>query len=323
MTLRWILLVALSAGLFAADQGVNPATVPPAPVKEAPAPKQFARAEGLISAAALAQWIAKRETKLVVVDARAKELYEQGHIPGSVHIGSDNLQDTDAAPYYLVSRERLRSVCKEAGIDADSCVVIYDDDEGRLAARVWFTLHAYGHDKVSILDGGVAKWREPLKNGAREWTTDVPRKNEGTFEPAEKLRGVASFDDLPQFRLRVQEFGAMPAITLIDARSLAEYMGEEVRGKAGGHIPGAANIEWSALLTGNDRARVWRSAPEIHAILRVAGIDKAQKIAVYDQAGGRSSHLYFTLWLMGFDQIFNYTAGWREYGNKDGAEVEK
>jgi len=52
-------------------------------------------------------------------------------------------------------------------------------------------------------------------------------------------------------------------------------------------------------------------------------VDREQKIAVYDQAGGRSAHLYFTLWLMGFEKAFNYVAGWREYGNKEAVEVEK
>jgi 3-mercaptopyruvate sulfurtransferase SseA len=100
-------------------------------------------------------------------------------------------------------------------------------------------------------------------------------------------------------------------------------MGEEVRGKIGGHIPGAANLEWCNVLTAAVKNRVWRSAPEIHAILRVAGVDRTQKIAVYDQAGSRSSHVYFTLWLMGFEQVYNYVGGWREYAKKDGVEIEK
>jgi len=137
---------------------------------------------------------------------------------------------------------------------------------------------------------------------------------------------------LPQFRTRVHTLGSLPPTTLLDARSLPEYTGEDARAKAGGHIPGAANIEWSALLAppvpalekgGKEGARLWRSPPEIHALLRMAGVESGQKIAVYDQAGGRSAHLCFTLWLMGFPNVFNYVAGWREYGNKEDVEIEK
>jgi 3-mercaptopyruvate sulfurtransferase SseA len=162
------------------------------------------------------------------------------------------------------------------------------------------------------------------KGENRATATDAsPATSKGTFEPAATLRGVAAFADLAQFRMRVHNLGQLPATTLLDARSMPEYMGEEARGKHAGHIPGAANVEWSGLMSGKERARVWRSASEIHAILRVGGVDREQKMCVYDQSGGRSSHLYFTLWLMGFDKVYNYTAGWREYGNRDDVEVEK
>jgi thiosulfate/3-mercaptopyruvate sulfurtransferase len=260
----------------------------------------------------------------VVIDARSKEAYAKGHILGAVHSNSDEWQDTNALPHCLILREKIRKICQEIGIHGDSLVVLYDDDDGRLAARIWFTLHAYGHEKVAILNGGVAQWLGDLKDESKGWSVELVKPTEvGTFEPNEKLRGVVGFNELPQFKLRVQELGKLPAITLIDARSLAEYMGDDVRGKASGHIPGAANLEWSAVMVGKEHLRRWRSPPEIHAILRVGGIDGTQRIAVYDQAGGRSSHLYFTLWLMGFEKLHNYTAGWREYGNKDGVEIEK
>lgn len=314
------LLLLLSTLTFAADQGVDATTVPQAVAKvEPPAPRDFPRAEALAAPAAIAKLIKDRDPKLVVIDARNHERYLIGHIPGARNIVSDTLQDTGNLPFLMPTREALKTVCAEAGINADSYVVMYDEDDGRLAARVWFTLHAYGHDHVAILDGGASKWKED----SREWSETLPAKDEGAFEPAETLRGVCTFDELRQFRTRGSALGKLPSTTLLDARALREYMGDEVRGKAGGHIPGAANMEWSAVLTGREHARVWKSPPEIHALLRIANVDKAEKIAVYDQAGGRSAHLYFTLFLMGYDQIFNYVAGWREYGNKDGVEIEK
>ena len=58
-------------------------------------------------------------------------------------------------------------------------------------------------------------------------------------------------------------------------------------------------------MTGTENARVWRSPPEIHTILRLANVEKDSSIAIYDQAGGRSAHLYFTLWIMGYEHIHN------------------
>jgi len=331
------ILLAVCAVSFAGEPPSAPPEPPAATLakfNDPPAPKEFPRAGILVDTQALADKIKLAAPALVIIDARGRDAYDDGHIPDARSMVSDQLQDSKAAPYFLPSAEALKALCAAAGINAASDVVIYDTDDGRLAARVWFTLHAFGHDRVAILDGGAGKWLAEK----RDWLAETPPVKPGTFVPAEKLRGACGFSELAQFRTRVHVIGKLPPTTLIDARTTAEYMGDDVRTKTGGHIPGAANIEWISLLTPvpakpavkdkNKEAaepafRVWRSAPEIHAILRLAGIEKEQKIAVYDQAGGRSSHLYFTLYLMGFDNAFNYTGGWREYGNRDDVEIEK
>jgi thiosulfate/3-mercaptopyruvate sulfurtransferase len=317
-----ILCLLLVASALAGEPNEPPpaAPVPRAMVQEPPAPEKFIRPQGLVSSETLWTLIRANDPKLVVIDARNRELYDQAHIPTARCVVSDQLQDTQAAPYFLASQETVQKLCVENGINGDDYVVIYDNDDGRLAARIWFTLYAYGHNKASILDGGMGKWedeKKPLRTDA------PPTRAPGTFTPTATLRGVCSFAELAQFRTRVHVLGRLPATTMIDARSMAEYMGDDQRGKSAGHIPGAANIEWSSVLSGAEKKRVWRPAPEIHTIFRLAGIERETKIAVYDQAGGRSAHLFFTLWIMGYDQIFNYVAGWREYGNKDGVEIEK
>lgn len=305
----------------------------PAPSAEPPAPKEFKHREALASTEGLARELREAAGKLALIDARSPGAFEAGHIPGAVNIESDALQDPQRGPYLMPAPEVLKKICAEAGIHAASRVVVYDEEDGRLAARVWFTLQAYGHDGGAILDGGLGKWRS--EGRALSGGGGAAGGGRGTFEPLAVPRGVCALAELPQFRTRVHTLGKLPPTTLLDARSLAEYMGEDVRAKTGGHIPGAANIEWSALLTAPPARRsevrnpepeawkVWRSPPEIYAILRMAGVEREQRSCVYDQAGGRSAHLYFTLWLMGFEQVSNYVAGWREYGNRSDVEIER
>jgi thiosulfate/3-mercaptopyruvate sulfurtransferase len=321
LRLRCVYLLLLAGPAFAGDQGFDTSGAPRLTVaNEPPAPREFARSDALISTDALARLIASKDPKLVLIDARNEQDYGVGHLPGARNLSSDSLQDPEAAPYYMPSAESLKTLCAELGIQADSRVVIYDEDDGRLSARIWFVLHSRGHEHVTLLDGGIGKWHDER----RAMSFDPPmRSTPGTFEPAVTLRGACVFDELPQFRTRGRELGKMPAVSLLDARSPGEYSGEEVRGKVGGHIPGAANIEWSNLMSGHEHIRVWRSPPEIHAILRMAGVEREAKVALYDQAGARSAHLYFTLWLMGHEHAFNYVGGWREYAKKDGIEIEK
>ena len=313
----------LCATLFTSggENGIDPAAVPRlTPANEPPAPDKFAHTDDLIDPTTLAKWLGETALKTVLIDGRDASAFNLGHIPSARNIQSDLFQDPTMPPYYLPPPRAIAFICKQEGISANSRVVVYDEEDGRLAARIWFTLHAYGHEHVSILNGGVSKWREEK----RGWNATAPvLDGGGTFTPNETVRGCCGYADLPQFRVRVKVLGQLPNANILDARARTEYMGEEVRGKSGGHIPGAVNLPWQTLMTGAANSRVWRSPQEIHAILRLANVDRDFPIAIYDQAGGRSAHLYFSLRLMGYDNIRNYVGGWREYGNRDDAEIEK
>ena len=49
---------------------------------------------------------------------------------------------------------------QELGIGNEDHVVVYDASDMGLysAARLWWMLRVFGHDNVSVLDGGFAKW---------------------------------------------------------------------------------------------------------------------------------------------------------------------
>jgi thiosulfate/3-mercaptopyruvate sulfurtransferase len=324
------LLVLALAPLFrigAADlEAVRPAHGEPA------APTQYAKAELLMDTERLGVLLGDGKTppgaSLVLVDARAREEFQNGHLPGARYLESDSFQDPARKPYYLPAPEVVARFVEAAGIRADTRVVVYDAHGGRLAARIWFTLWAYGHDRVSILEGGYPKWRDE----SRSVNTDpAPKPSQpGDWQPAAQLRGVCSFDELPQYRAAARP-GAFPATMLLDARSYQEYCGTDARGKAGGHIPGAANLPWDSLLkpvaAKNPTAQlrgflVFREPAEIHAMLRAAGITARQPLAVYDQSGGRAAHVAFALQLMGYEQTVVYVGGWREYGSREDVEIE-
>ncbi|MEI6231846.1 MAG: rhodanese-like domain-containing protein [Planctomycetota bacterium] len=315
------ILLAATITSFAGENGLDPAAVPRlTPLNEPPAPEKFARPDALIDSAKLEKWLDELNVRTIVIDGRDAAAFRISHIPGARSIQSDLFQDPNLAPYFMPPPRAIAAISKQDGITPTTRIVVYDDDDGRLAARIWFTFHAFGHDHISILNGGFAKWRKEK----RITSITMPTLDDtGTFVPLDTPRGACAFDDLPQYRMRVKVIGQLPTANLLDARARAEYMGDDVRGKFGGHIPGAVNLPWQSMTTLNAGVREWRTPAEIHAILRLSNVDKDFPIAIYDQAGGRSAHLYFTLWLMGYDTIRNYVGGWRDYGNRDDAEVEK
>ena len=99
-----------------------------------------------------------------LVDSEAGyQSYLEGHIPGAIYVHSD--KDLAAAKNGRNGRHPLPSMSKweqtyaNLGITPDRPVVIYDNQGGMYAARLWWMLQATGHTHVSILNGGFGAWK--------------------------------------------------------------------------------------------------------------------------------------------------------------------
>jgi thiosulfate/3-mercaptopyruvate sulfurtransferase len=207
------------------------------------------------------------DPNLVVVDARwrlgdpgaGRGLYEQGHIPGAAFVDVDeDLADPpgDCGRHPLPATERFEAAMRRAGVSADSDVVAYDERGEGGAARLWWLLRHFGHERVAVLDGGLAGWREaggPLSAGAEEAA-------EGDFGATPRLGDTVGAEDL----------GMPGRFVLLDARVPERYRGEvEPIDSAAGHIPGAVNLPFSEVAPGGvgsyGRAPRWNSSSSLWA----------------------------------------------------------
>ena len=127
------------------------------------------------------------------------------------------------------------------GVASGSDVVVYDGSGSNLSsARAWWMFRAYGHERVFLLDGGLLKWRAEGRG----------------VEPGETTRPPATFSarlDRSQVRDRsaVQAALSSGAAQLLDARSAGRYSAAEPEPRAGlvsGHMPGALNLPYTALV---------------------------------------------------------------------------
>lgn len=82
-------------------------------------------------------------------------------VPGAKFFDIEECVD-NSSPYehMLPSTEDFSNYVRSLGLKNDSHVIVYDNNSGGLfsAPRVWWMLRAFGHDRVSILDGGFPKW---------------------------------------------------------------------------------------------------------------------------------------------------------------------
>jgi len=130
-----------------------------------------AHAEPLVTA----EWLSvhRADANLVVLDIRSAidgggaQAYAAAHIPGSVHSDYDKAGwrvTRNNVPFMVPTAAELEKLIGDLGIDEDSHVVVVPAGVNVLdfgsAARTYWTLKYAGVKDVSILDGGVAAWRQ-------------------------------------------------------------------------------------------------------------------------------------------------------------------
>lgn len=248
-----------------------------------------------------AAWLAENLAEVQVIDLRPIEEYDAGHIPGAVQLDVALVRaTTDDIPSQLADAETVAGVLGERGIGAEDTLILYDDANLLDAGLLFWTLEAYGHADVRLLNGGWQGWQKADFEISRE----LPEISPSTYETAFNPEVVVNAE-------QVLSFLEDENVVLVDARTPEEFSGETVRAEFGGHIPGAWNINW----TDNLEDGFFKSPTELEALYADLGLEDAALIVTYCQTGHRASVAYFTLRLMGYDNVRVYDGSWVEWGN--------
>ncbi|MBI2919407.1 MAG: sulfurtransferase [Chloroflexi bacterium] len=306
-TLLGVLLLVLAACGPAATATPVPTRAPTAAPTSALAPAGYANPQFLVESDWLAQHL--NDADLRVVDVRAAEKYQEGHVPGALNLALAQVTITQPVTGMAAPPEKFAEVMGSLGIGNNSRVVIYDDN-ALSAARLFWLLDYYGHQQVSLLNGGYPKWA--AEN--REVTKIATRTTPGSFTAQADPNKVATKQDVLD-RLN------NPGIAVVDARTPKEYTGEDVRSARGGRIPGAVNINWTDTLV--PQTAVFKPASELRDMLSKAGVTPDKEAISYCQTGVRAAVDYLVLRLLGYPKVRNYDGSWVEWGNDPNTPIEK
>jgi thiosulfate/3-mercaptopyruvate sulfurtransferase len=273
------------------------------------------RSEMLVSTDWLVKHINDRDVFVIHVAAERKP-FDDGHIPGARFLSSKEILTTrNGVANELPAAADLQKVFEQLGVGDTGRIVIYGENSGLLAARVYFTLDYLGHgDRAALLDGGIEKWKAEKLPVETQQVKPGPAK----FTPHPRPQIVAELDAMRDLsRMAANEADAN--VSIIDARPEEQYVGNQTQRT--GHIPGAANVYWLTHLLSRENPAM-KPASELSKIYEAAGIKAGQKVITYCNTGMQASHAYFTLKYLGYD-VRMYDGSFSEWSSAEGAQVVK
>jgi len=177
------------------------------------------------------------DPSLILIDARSFQEYSQGHITNAVNLDLFSFHWIDTSQNGISSfNEQFRKIFSQVGVSEEKKVVFYDNVSGMLAARGVWLLEYFSHSNVSMLDGGITKWKNEGLPLDRVPVSYKPANFSGKLNP----KVLAGFEYV---------LDNLNKIIILDVRSEKEFNGELVRGARGGHIPTSTNIDYTETIT--------------------------------------------------------------------------
>jgi thiosulfate/3-mercaptopyruvate sulfurtransferase len=247
----------------------------------------------------------------VVVDCRhdlfdleaGRRAYAAGHIPGAHFMHQD---DDLSGPktgrngrHPLPDREVFAARLRAIGLNQDQQLVGYDDQGGMLASRLWWLARWLGHDRVAVLDGGIAAWKRmgfPLSTGA-------PHPEPGDFTASAPVATAMSTQDI---------VNGADSTVLVDARAPERYAGEmEPLDPVAGRIPGALNWPFQRNLQPDGRFKPAEKLREEYT--RLLGDADPARVVHYCGSGITACHNIIAMEVAGMHGSALYPGSWSEW----------
>ena len=243
----------------------------------------------------------------------AEEEYKKKHIPGAVFFDINKVADpNNSLPHMIPQKDLFSKMMQNLGLNNEDEIVIYDNSSFLSSARAWFLFRYFGHDKVSIMQGGLENWKNSGGNISEE--NVVIKKGNYTAKDEKKDLVV----NLDQMIIATQNKEKI----ILDARSKQRFLGEAKEPRPNlpsGHIPNSKSLPSSVLI---NKKGYLKSKDDINKILDDINVNPNDKIIATCGSGVSACVISIALYCLGKKNVPIYDGSWTEWASS-GQEIRK
>ena len=231
--------------------------------------------------------------------------YLKGHIPGAQHVCMEQDFSEPGARFAFTAPnpDTFNRLMQRLGINHDDHVVLYGHQQMSVVTRIWFVMHAMGHQKISILNGGLALW---VKSGF-ELSDQLPAVKTSHYKAVPRVERLA---DITQ----VSEAITDPQKVLLNALKKEQFLGT-----GGAHYgrPGRIpnSVSWPATDLYDPQTGGFKSQDELTVLLKQLDLQPSQQVLNYCGGGIAATTTAFVLETLGFTNWSVYDNSMYEWAN--------
>jgi thiosulfate/3-mercaptopyruvate sulfurtransferase len=242
-----------------------------------------------------------------------RHTFEAGHIPGAdfLDLQGEFSDEATELRFMMPDTAQLAAAFGRHGISDDSEVVLYSIGTPMWATRFWWMLTSLGFENLTVLDGGLDKWKlegRGLETG-----------------PAKGYR-PATFTAKPKPGFFVDKHATLEATTarktvIVNALGPQFHKGlEPSRYGRPGRVPGSCNVSAATLLDPQTKAFI----PLADAEMKFAahGVTKDKRVVAYCGGGISATIDLFLLHRLGYQNLTLYDGSMGEWAKDTSLPIE-
>ena len=242
----------------------------------------------------------------------AEDEYKKKHIPNAIFFDINKIADpNNSLPHMIPSKDLFSKMMQNIGLNKDDEIIIYDNSPFLSSARAWFLFRYFGHDKISIMQGGIKNWKN---YGGSITQGNVVLEKGNYIASAERKELVVDLDEMILASQNKKNI-------ILDARSKKRFLGEALEPRPNlpsGHIPNSKSLPSSDLI---NKEGYLKSKDEINQIFSNINVNTNDKIIATCGSGVSACVISIALFCLGKTDTPIYDGSWTEWASS-GQEIK-